>query len=160
MQNGPLLFPLLGCAAIIWTVLFLSSAAQAEGARNLVSKEPFCASEEDRTNGALNSCSEQAKCFSITYRKLDDPAIPCDDSKCDFQWKVCMDINKHDPCCNKKQKKAFQRACIRGNDMNSCLGDEVLLGSVDKISRVRFDEEYCEIVRPGENAMFQLVRGY
>ena len=159
MQNSPLLFPVRASAAI-WTVLFLSSAGQAEGARNHVSRQPFCPSEEDRTYGDLNSCSEQAKCFSITYRKLDDPEIPCVDSNCDFQWKVCMHINKYDPCCNKKQKEAFQGACIRGNDMNSCLGDEVLIGSVDKISRVRFDEQYCEIVRPGENATFQLVRGY
>ena len=118
------------------------------------SPDDTCSSGE-RTRGPLNSCVEQDKCFSITYEKVEDDKNPC--SNCDFQWKVCIDINKDNPCCSKKQKKAFQRACIRGNEFDTCLDDSVSLDLVDKISPVRFEREYCEIVQPGENATFQLV---
>ena len=120
-------------------------------------KPPTTCPQNERTKGRLNSCAEQEKCFSISYEKVDDDEQPCEDSNCDFKWKVCIDINKDDPCCSRKQKKAFERACIRGNEIDSCLDDGVSLDMVGKISSIRFGKEYCEIVRPGENAIFQLV---
>ena len=114
--------------------------------------------DEKRTRGQLNSCHEQEKCFSISYKEVEDPHNECNERKCNIKWKVCIDINKNNPCCNKKRKKAFQRACVRGNDLyDTCLNNDISIEEATKISPVKFEEEYCEIVSPGEDAIFLLV---
>ena len=124
------------------------------------SPPPFCPSQH-RTDNLLDSCVEQEKCFSLSYRKVDDSNGECQDSKCNFQWEVCIKANKENPCCAKRMKKrpkrAFSRACIRGNKIDSCLDDGISLGDVEHTKNINFDDEICEYVRPGENATFQLV---
>ena len=112
---------------------------------------------DEKTEAALNSCTEQEKCFSLSYEQLDDPDNLCDEPSCNFKWKVCIDLNQDNPCCTKTLKQAFQALCIRGNSSDECLNDDISFEPSDKISRARFGEKYCEIVRPGQNATFQLV---
>ena len=116
---------------------------------------PMCPPDERPTKGKLNKCWEQEKCFSITYKKMKDMNDVCDTAGCDFKWKVCLNINDNNPCCEKK-KKVFRNACIRG-DSYKCLDDEDSLSYVDPIENLMFGDEYCEIVAPGEKALFQLV---
>ena len=117
---------------------------------------------KEATKGSLNSCSEQKQCFSITYESVPDEGIACEDNSCDFLWKVCIEINTNDPCC-RKRKRVFKRACIRGqeegegDESGSCLTDEDSLEPLDALKGLKNGEKYCDIVRPGQNAKFQLV---
>ena len=127
---------------------------QTEQRRHLTSSCP----SSKTTRGPLNTCLEQQKCFSISYEKLDDPDKHCEQSTCNFKWKVCIDINRDNPCCTKKTKQAFQSACIRGNEPHSCLNDSFSLDKINEETRIRFGSKFCESVQPGQNATFQLVR--
>ena len=120
----------------------------------------FC--RKKPTKGSLNSCDEQKQCFSITYESVSDETVGCDDNNCDFLWKVCIEINNKDPCC-RKRKQIFKRACIRGkeegeaDESDSCLTDEDSLNYLDRLKGLKDGEKYCDIVRPGQSAKFQLV---
>ena len=125
-------------------------------------KLPTCP-RGNKTRGALNSCLEQKKCFSISYKKVTDDSASteetCEEPTCGFKWKVCIEINNNDPCCRKKAKKTFfKKACIRGKDNNLCLDNDDSVKDFDAISKLRNGYEVCEFVRPGDNAIFQLVR--
>ena len=111
----------------------------------------------EKTKRNLGSCFEQEKCFSLSYKKIEDEGIVCENSNCAFKWKVCIDFNKDNPCCAVEGSRAFRKACIRGNKDDSCLDDSVSLEGIKQMKKVRFGKEVCEIVRPGENATFQLV---
>ena len=114
-----------------------------------------CESKAFKTRGSLNSCEEQEKCFSISYDKVD---VPCENDNCDFKWKVCININKDNPCCRVKDGYyPFETACVRGNKMDSCVDDSVSFDNVKKIKELEFGDEYCELVTPGNNATFVLV---
>ena len=126
-------------------------------------KKPPTCPRDDQTKGKLNSCLEQKKCFSISYKPVaDDKASAeetCEEPTCGFKWKVCIEINNKDPCCRKKSKRTFfKKACIRGKHNNRCLDNDDSVEDFDAISKLRNGYEVCEFVRPGDNAIFQLVR--
>ena len=118
-----------------------------------------CPPDETVGKGKLNKCAEQEKCFSITYKKMEDKYNVCDEAGCDFKWKVCLNINDNNPCCQKEKKNIFKKACVRG-DLEECLDDEDSLKFLDPIENLRVGDEFCEIVAPGEKALFQLVSVY
>ena len=114
-----------------------------------------CESKAFKTRGSLNSCEEQEKCFAISYDKVD---VPCENDYCDFKWKVCININKDNPCCRVKDGYyPFETACVRGNKLDSCVDDSVSFDKVKAIKELEFGDEYCELVTPGNNATFVLV---
>ena len=116
-----------------------------------------CPSDEEETRGKLGMCEEQAKCFNITYNKVFGEN-DCDEPNCGFKWEVCIEINKKNPCCAKRGMEAFEAACIRGeNDSTSCFDESDGLGLFSPVKPVEFGSRYCEFVRPGDEAIFQLV---
>ena len=116
---------------------------------------------KERTKRSLNSCVEQEKCFSLSYEKVDDWIGDCRESNCGYKWKVCINVNRNNPCCtkrlNSRPKRAFKRACIRGSEIDYCLTDDVSLDAIKRLRNVEFNDTICEVVRPGDNALFQLV---
>ena len=118
---------------------------------------PSCPADDRETRGSLNTCEEQEKCFSLSYNKVKGDN-DCEEPNCDFKWEVCIDINNDNPCCAKKGRKAFKNACIRGAyDDDTCLDDGDSIADIFPIGKVRFGKTYCEYVRPGDDAIFQLV---
>ena len=125
---------------------------------------PVSCKSGEETKGSLNSCVEQKKCFSLSYKKVENSGIKCEETDCKVSWKVCIEINRDNPCCTKQLRRnpnrAFRRSCIRGNEIDSCLNDDVSLDEIRPLKNVEFEDKICEIVGPGENAKFQLVSLY
>ena len=144
-----------------------SSEAQPTATRDLAVKAPTYYKKKykkkkcrrsERTRKSLNSCMEQEKCFSLSYKKVEHPCNDASDT-CSFKWKVCIDINRDDPCCRvKKSDYPFSRACIRGSKTHGCVDNDVTFDGIKAIKNLGFGDEYCELVSPGDDAVFLLVR--
>ena len=121
-------------------------------------KPPKCPKRR-RTKDALDSCVEQEKCFTISYKQVDDdPYYKCAKPTCGYRWKVCIEINNKNPCCKKKKHKSFfKKACIRGFKSSACLDDYDSVSYSKRIKKLHRGELICEFVRPGDEAIFQLV---
>ena len=164
------LLSMLGSTALVAASLVAStqasSDAQSAATRDLVIKAPTYYKKKnkkkkcprnERTRKSLNSCMEQEKCFSLSYEKVEHPCNDASDT-CSFKWRVCIDINRDDPCCRvKKSDSPFSRACIRGSKMHSCVDDDVTFDGIKAIKNLEFGDEYCELVSPGDDAVFLLV---
>ena len=122
-------------------------------------KKPLVCPKRRRTKDSLDSCDEQEKCFTISYKQVhDDPYYQCAKPTCGYRWKVCIEINNKNPCCNKKKHKSFfRKACIRGLKNRACLDDSDSVGDARRIKKLHRGEVICEFVRPGDEAIFQLV---